>query len=150
MSHTMMLYLINNNNGILPLIDMFPFNEIETAQRFVVDFIVTLLEIYWSLFIKMVAIGVENYNIIFGENHYHAIFTGLFLLYISIWLSNWYHKPAYHMNELFDQVMYLKQKLKFHENDISLLFNALEIRDKKIKTMEAKVKKLERELKKYD
>ena len=149
MSHAMMLYLINNN-GTLPYMDIFPFNEIETAQRFVVDFFVTLLEIYWSLFIKMVAIGAEKYTIVFGDNHYHAIFTAVILLYTAIWLTNWYHKPDYHVSELVDRFFYLKQKFKCQEHDISLLFNALEIRDKKFKTMEAKVKKLERELKKYD
>ena len=154
MSHAMMLYLINNN-GTLPLIDMFPFNEIETAQRFVVDFFVTLLEIYWSLFIKIVTIlstiAAKNYTVVFGDNHYHAIFTGLFLLYIAIRLTNRsYNKPNHKLNELFDQVIYLKQKFKCQEHDISLIFDAIEIRDKKFKTMEAKVRKLERELKKYD
>ena len=140
-----MLYLINNN-GTLPSI----MNDLEIAQRFVVNFFVTLLQIYWSLFIKMSTIAAENYNIIFGENHYHAIFTCLFLFYIAIWLRNWYHKPAYHVSELVDRFFYLKQKLKCQEHDISLLFNALEIRDKKFKTMEAKIKKLSFELKKYD
>jgi hypothetical protein len=149
MSHAMMLYLIHNN-GTLPHMDMFPFNEIQKVERFVVDFFVTLLQIYWSLFIKMAAIAAEKYTIVFGENHYHAIFTAVILLYTAIWLTNWYHKPDYHVSELVDRFFYLKQKLKCHENDISVLFDALEIRDKKIKTMEAKVRKLERELKKYD
>jgi hypothetical protein len=96
------------------------------------------------------AIGAEKYTIVIGDNHYHAIFTGLFLLYIAIRLTNWYYKPAYHVSELVDRFFYLKQKFKCQEHDISLIFDAIEIRDKKFKTMEAKVRKLERELKKYD
>ena len=45
MSHTMMLYLIHNN-GTLPYNDMFPFNEIETARRYIIDFFITLIQIY--------------------------------------------------------------------------------------------------------
>jgi hypothetical protein len=145
----MMLYLINNN-GILPRMDMFPFNEIEKLERFVVDFFVTLLQIYWSLCIKMAAIAAEKYTIVFDENHYHAIFTAVILLYTAIWLTNWYYKPNYHVSDLVDQVVYLKQKLKYQEHDISLIFDELEGAEKKFKTMEAKIKKLERELKKYD
>ena len=149
MSHAMMIYFINNNGTMRSIMD-----QVNMAHKFVVDFFVILLEIYWSLFIQMATIlstsVAKNYTIIFGENHYQAIFTVSFLLCLAIRLTNWYHKPAYHASELFDRFFYLKQKLKCQENDIIMLFDALEMRDKKFKTMEAKIKKLERDLKKYD
>jgi hypothetical protein len=141
----MMLYLINNN-GTMPSI----MDDLETGNKFIVEFFTTLLQIYWSVLIQMATVAEKNYTVVFGDNHYQAIFTALFLLYIAIRLTNWYHKPAYHVSELVDNFLYLKQKLKCQENDIRMIFDAIEIRDKKFKTMEAKLRKLEREIKKYD
>ena len=142
MSHAMMLHLINYN-GTIP-------SEIETARRCIVDFLVILLQIYWSLFLKLSESAVKNYTIVFGDNHCHGIFTAFMLLLVSNGLKNWYYKPVHKSNELFDYVIYQKQKLKYHEQDISLLMDQLESTNKKYKTMEAKIKKLEKELKKYD
>jgi len=124
--------------------------DIESGNKFIVEFFVKLQEIYWSLFIKIIIILSEKYTIVFGENHYHAIFTALLLLYIASQLLKIFYKPNYRSTDLFDQFNYLKQKLKYQENNINILFNALESTEKKFKTMETKIKKLERELKKYD
>ena len=144
-----MIYLINNN-GTLPTDDMFPFNEIATARRWVIDFFITLLQIYWTLFVKFLTIAAEKYTDVFGDNHYHAIFTVLVLIWVADKLINRYNKRTYYWNELIDQFFYLKQKVKYREDEMTLLFNALESTEKKFKTMEAKIKKLEKELKKYD
>ena len=125
-------------------------NDLETAQRFVVDFLITLLQIYWSLFVKMATIAEKNYTVVFGENHYQGIFTALLILYTTNALVNWYYKPNYHLSELVDNINYMKQKLKYQKQDNNLIFAELEGANKKFKTMEAKIKKLERELKKYD